>query len=122
MANVLTNAGKGVITNRFLADAPLNMFIGWGTGAGTSAVADTTLFTEAAEERAAATATQETVGTANDTVQAVGTLQATGNRAITNVGLFDAVTSGNLIMKSDFGVLNLSTGDSITFTLQLQFT
>ncbi len=46
MATVVTNAGRDIVTNRIkgLGTEPLN--IGWGTGAGTAAVADTTLFTE----------------------------------------------------------------------------
>jgi Flp pilus assembly protein TadG len=118
MANVVTNAGKGVITGRFLS---LPLFISWGQGAGESAQTDVSLFSEAIEERADAAVAQATTDTANDTIQAVGTLVATGQRAITNAGLFDAATSGNLLMKGNFAVVNLNEGDSITFTLKIQF-
>jgi len=123
MATVVTNNGKGVISARFLASAPaLNLYVGWGTGNGTSAAADTTLFTEAAEARAAAAVSQATTTTANDTFQAVGTMTATATRTITNAGLFDASTSGNLIMKGEFGSVPLNSGDSIAFTMKIQFT
>jgi hypothetical protein len=36
--------------------------------------------------------------------------------AITNAGVFDASTSGNLFLKADFSTVNLNNGDSITFT------
>jgi len=124
MATVVTNTGKGLITARFLAGAPaLSFYIGWGTGAGTSAATDTTLFTEQTESggRAAATVSQVTTTTTNDTVQFVGTLTAGGSRAITNAGVFDAATSGNLLMKGDFATVNLNTGDSIAFTMKIQF-
>jgi hypothetical protein len=123
MATVVTNNGKGVMTARFLAGAPaLSLYVGWGTGTGTAAAADTALFSEAAEARAAAAATQATTTTTNDTVQAVGTLTAAANRSITNAGLFDASTSGNLIMKGDFAAVPLNAGDSIAFTMKIQFT
>jgi len=123
MATVVTNVGKGIFTSRFLSGAiALIPYIGWGTGNGTADIEDTTLFSESPENREMAAMTQATITTENDTVQAVATLTATGNRAITNAGLFDAVTSGNLIMKGDFAVVNLSTGDSITFTMKIQFT
>jgi len=122
MANIVTNVGKGVITARFLSAAPpLALFIGWGTGNGTAAETDTTLFTESNEARAAAAVSQFQTTTANDTVQAIATLQATANRAITNAGLFDALTSGNLIMKGNFSAVNLNSGDSIAFTMRIQF-
>jgi hypothetical protein len=47
---------------------------------------------------------------------------ATSGKTITNVGLFDAVSSGNLYMKSDFTGLALLVGDSIQFTLKVQYT
>jgi len=123
MATVVTNKGKEVITARFLANAAaLILRIGWGTGNGTAAIADTTLFSEAAEARSQAVITQGTTTTANDTIQAVATITATATRAITNAGLFDAVTGGNLIMKGDFATVNLNNGDSITFTMKIQFT
>lgn len=122
MATVVTNTGKGIITARFLAAAAaLALYIGWGTGAGTAAVTDTTLFTESAESRAACTVTQVTTTTTNDTVQMVGTITATGARTITNAGVFDASTSGNLIMKGDFPGVALANGDSIAFTMKIQF-
>lgn len=91
-----------------------------GTGAGTAAATDTTLFTEV-ETRTAGTSTQQTTTVTNDTFQVIGTVTATTARAVTNAGLFDASTSGNLFMKGDFAVVNLSTGDSIQFTLSVAF-
>ncbi len=122
MANIVTNTGKGVITGRFLsAAAPLALYIGWGTGNGEASQTDTTLFNESNEARAAAAVSQFTTTTTSDTVQAIATLQATANRAITNAGLFDALTSGNMIMKGNFSAVNLNNGDSIAFTMRIQF-
>jgi hypothetical protein len=44
-----------------------------------------------------------------------------GTLAITNAGLFDAATVGNLFVKGDFSTINLSSGDSIQFTFRVKF-
>ena len=121
MATVVANTGKAIITNRLKGSGTEPNYIAWGTGAGTAAATDTTLFTESAESRVAGTSTQQTTTTTNDTYQVVGTMTATGSRTITNAGLLDASTSGNLFMKGDFTGVALNTSDSIAFTMKVQF-
>lgn len=122
MSTVFCNAGKAIVTNRLKGQGTEPNYIGWGTGAGTAAVTDTTLFTEATESRVAGTSSQQTTTVTDDTYQVVGTMTVSGaGKTITNVGLFDAVTSGNLLMKSDFSGIALDVGESIQFTQKLQF-
>jgi len=123
MATLLVNTGKAVVTNRIkngATGATEPSYVAWGTGAGTTAAADTTLFTETGT-RTSGTSTQQTTSVTNDTYQVIGTMTAGGTLAITNAGLFDASTSGNLFVKGDFSTINLSTGDSIQFTFKTQF-
>lgn len=125
MANVVTTVGKGIITGRMLGPTPSQAepkFAAWGTGAGTAAAADTTLFTESAEARTTGTGSQVTTTTTNDTHQVTGTIVATAGRTITNAGVFDASTTGNLYVKSDFAGVALLTGESIAFTFKNQLT
>lgn len=122
MATILVNAGKDIVTNRIKAAGTEPVYVGWGTGAGTAAIADTTLFTESAEARTSGTSTRVTTTTTNDTYQVVGTIVATAGRTITNAGLLDASSAGNLFMKGDFTGVVLASGDSIQFTMQVQFT
>lgn len=122
MATVLANAGRAILTNRIIGSGTEPKYVAWGTGAGTAAVTDTTLFTESAEARTSGTSTQQTTSVTNDTYQVVGTITASATRAITNAGLLDASTSGNLFVKGDFSTINLSSGDGIQFTIKLQFT
>ena len=92
-------------------------YIGWGTGAGTAAKADTALFAEAAETRATATRTQPLA----DKIRWVGTLTcATAGKTITNAGNFTAVTAGTLIVHGDFTGVVLAVGDQIQFTIDLE--
>lgn len=119
MASVLTNAGKAIITA--LLAASNAKYVAMGTGGGTATITDTTLFTEV-EARTAGTQSQQTTTTTNDTYRVVGTVTATTARAITNAGVFDASSSGNLLAKGDFATINLNNGDSIQFTFNIQFT
>jgi hypothetical protein len=121
MATLLVNTGKAIVTNYLAGGAATQpKYVGWGTGAGTTAATDTTLFTEIGS-RTTGTATQQTTSTTNDTYQVIGTLTASGSVTITNAGLFDASTSGNLFVKGDFSGIALTSGDSIQFTFKTQF-
>lgn len=131
MANVLTNAGRAILTNRILAGGTEPKQIGWGTGAGTAAATDTTLFAEkdvdlsgTSGSRTSGSSSQVTTSVTNDTYQVTGTRTATGAGTVTNAGLFDngTIGSGNLFVKGDFSGIALSSGDGIAFTFQLQFT
>jgi len=121
MATLLVNTGKAVVTNYLNGGAATQpKYVAWGTGAGTTAATDTTLFTETGT-RTSGTTTQQTTSTTNDTFQVVGTLTASGSLTITNAGTFDASTFGNLFVKGDFTGVPLNTGDSIQFTVKVQF-
>jgi hypothetical protein len=129
MATVFSNAGKAIVSGRLIGATPTQAepkYLAWGTGAGTAAVTDTTLFTETTQEaRSTCTLSQITTTLTNDTYQAVGTIVvATAGKTITNAGLFDSATSssGNMLMKTDFTGIALNVGDSIQFTMRLQFT
>ena len=122
MATVLANAGRAIITNRIKGSGTEPVYQAWGTGAGTSDVTDTTLFTEAAEARVSGTSSRVTTSVTNDTYQVVATIVSASDQTITNEGLFDASSAGNLFMKSDFTGVVLATGESIQFTNKVQFT
>jgi hypothetical protein len=121
MATLLVNTGRAITTNRILGAGTEPEYVAWGTGAGTTGATDTTLFTEASEARVAGVGTQQTTATTNDTLQEVGTITADAGKTITNAGLFDASTGGNLFMKGDFTGIALNLGDSIQFTMKVQY-
>ena len=121
MATLLVNTGKAIVTNYLAGGAATQpKYAGWGTGAGTTSATDTTLFSETGS-RTSGTATQQTTSTTNDTYQVIGTLTAGSSLTITNAGLFDASSSGNLFVKGDFTGVALTSGDSIQFTFKTQF-
>ena len=123
MATVYTQTGEETIVNLIDGTSSTHLDatngkIGWGTGAGTAAKGDTTLFTEASETRVVATPSQP----AADKNRWVASLTADGAKTITNAGLFNAVSGGSLIVKGDFTGIVLALGDKIEFTIDLEQT
>jgi hypothetical protein len=129
VATFVVNAGVDIITNRIKGAGTEPLNIGWGTAAGTTAKTDTTLFTEklvdlstsAGTDHTAGTSTRQTTTVTNDTYQVVGTRTATGAGTVTNAGLFDAASGGNLYLKGDFTGIGLAIGDAIQFTIKTIF-
>lgn len=133
MPTLYMNQGKEITTAllRKLAQAEPS-FLAWGTGAGTTAAADATLFAEAAEARVVGTSSQQLQNVANDTYQVVGTLtndQGAAAKTITNAGLCDTAKAAaaaipgatKWLVKGDFTGIALNTNDSIQFTIRLTF-
>lgn len=151
LATLQVNTGRAIVTARLIGATPSQAepkYMAWGTGTGTTAAADTTLFFETFTTtndgthniRPNAAFTQVTTSTTNDTAQNQQTLtaaqgqngtQGTLTGPISNAGLFDsngqaagltqAPSGGNLYMKGDFAIINLSSGDSIQFTNKVQY-
>lgn len=97
MATVVTNQGHNVITGRMIGATPTQAEpknLGHGSGSGTSAVTDLTLFAEdtggsPTYARTAGSSSQVTTAIANDTYQATGTVTAGHAIGVTNAALFD---------------------------------
>lgn len=129
VATVLTNVGKAITAKRLLGATPAQaepkyLALGVGaTGAARTAVAaNTALSSELAEGRAACTTTTQTTSQTDDTFQAVGTVTASGSRAIDEGGLFDNSSNGNMYLSATFNIVNLSSGDSLQITARCQYT
>lgn len=132
MATIVTSSGKAIITNRLKGAGTEPLNASWGTGAGTAAVADTSLFVEAnsagaaiaAGSRVAGTSSQQTTTVASDTYQVIATISASATFTVTNAGLFDSITggAGNLFLKGDFTGIGLNAGDSVQLTFKAQLT
>ena len=120
MADVITNVGRaqaaGYLSNT--VTQIVTYYGNVGTGAGTAAVGDTTLFTETGTARIAITPTRVTTSFTNDTAQYVFTYTATGSINVTNAGYFTATTVGVLMQKSDHATIPLLATDSIEYTFK----
>ena len=103
-------------------------FVAIGSGAGTSSVSDTTLFTEyttgtwSGYARTSQNGIQTTTSVTNDTVQWQGTFTAPSSQTVTNAGNFDAVTGGNICVHGDFTGIALNQNDTIQISIKVQLT
>jgi hypothetical protein len=119
MAVVLTNTGEEYVVDKLTESVQTKPeFIGWGTGAGTAAKADTDLFTPAAEARVAGTVSKQGTGSTAK-YQVVGTLTSASGQTITNAAAFTASTVGTCVVKGDHTGVVLQSGDQITYTITL---
>lgn len=110
--NLVVTTGKNYIASRMKdtsATAMSHMAIGTGTTA--AAAGDTTLGTEAG--RVALTSTTVTT----NSVAYVATFPAgTGTGAITEAGIFNASSSGTLLCRTVFSVINKGAADTLGIT------
>jgi len=122
MANtVLCNTGVAVLTNRIIQAGTAAKNVGWGNSTSNAAVSDTALGSEQAPTtsggRTVGTESRVTTTVTNDTYQVYGVVTAGSSLAITEVGLFDNVTAGNITVHASFPPINVNSGDSIAFTV-----
>lgn len=110
--NVVVTTGKAYIASRMKdATATAMSHMAIGTGTDSAAVGDTTLGTEAG--RVALTST--TVST--NAVAYVATFPAgTGTGAITEAGILNASSSGTLLCRTVFSVINKASADTLGIT------
>lgn len=135
MANAafLVNVGKAITAARHVGSTPTQTepkFIQWGTGASTALVSDTGIQTTTGTTEARTTGTISAVAGAqgNSKVQVTGTITAAGTPTITEVALFDTVGSGSpptggvCWVHASHGSTVLATGESISYTITVDFT
>jgi hypothetical protein len=125
LATAFTNVGASIVTNRMIQAGSAGKNIGWGIGVTGAAVGDTALVTESAPTtaggRTVGTESRTTITQTNDNYQVAGSVTAGGPLAITEAGIFDNVTAGNLLIRSVFTAVNVVSTDSIAFTFGLKF-
>lgn len=120
MTTVFTDVGKALLVDA-LDNTQLTRptYIGWGTGSTAAASTQTALVTPSAEARTNGTPTQQTTTVAGDTFRVVGTVTSSGSQTITEAGLFNASTVGDMYVRGVFTGIALGTGDSIAFTVNI---
>lgn len=91
--------------------------VGWGSDGTAAAVGQTALIAANPEARTAGTISQP----AANTHRVVATIEATAARTVQEVGVFDAATSGNLIVRATHDSRSLISGDRVRYTIDLVF-
>lgn len=112
VANTVTTAGKNGLADQILASPslgkPTHAALGTGTPSGTALGTELDRNAFTSKIRSNAVVTMVTDWAAGD-----------GTGAITEAGLFDASSSGNMWCSASFSVVNKAAGDSLTLTWTL---
>ena len=109
--NLVVTAGKEWVADRMNDANTVMSHMAIGTGTANALAGDTTLGTELDRN-----ALSSTTVTAN-AVAYVATWAATdGTGAITEAGIFDAATGGDMLARTKFNVVNKGADDSMTIT------
>ena len=109
--NLVVTAGKNWVADRMNNANTVMTHMAVGTGTNAAAAGDTTLQTE--NDRNALTSTTVT----NNAVAYVATWAAgDATAAITEAGIFDAASGGDMLARTVFSVVNKGAADSMTIT------
>jgi hypothetical protein len=109
--NLVVTAGKNWVADRMNDVNTVMTHMALGTGTTAAAAGDTTLVTEL--DRNALTSTT----VLNNTIAYAATWAAgDGTGAITEAGIFDASSAGDMLARTVFSVVNKGAADSITIT------
>lgn len=122
--NLITNAGKAEAAALLAGvDTPTAFgYIAVGTGTTAAAVTDTTLETETASaglSRAASTNSRVTTDVTNDTAQFLKSFTVTGTVAVTESGVLNAASTGDLLCRQVFSAINVVNGDTLQITWKI---
>ena len=116
--NLVVSAGLAYITSRMkdaTATAMSHMAVGSGTTA--AAAAQTALITPIGARVALTSTNLATTTVANDTVEYVATFAAgVGTGAVTEAGIFNALTAGTMLCRTVFSVINKGALDTLVIT------
>jgi len=114
LKNLVVNTGLNFIASRMKeATATVMSHMTLGTGTTAAAAGDTTLETEISGARVALTSTTVT---ANQVTYIASFAAGVGTGAVTESGIFNASSSGTMLCRTVFPVVNKQAGDSMTVT------
>jgi hypothetical protein len=110
--NLVVTNGKSYIASRMVGTASSVMsHMAIGTGTATPVVGNSTLGTESGRVALSSFTASSNAVTATATFAA-----GTGTGAITEAGIFNASSSGTMLCRTTFPVVNKAAGDSIAIT------
>ena len=109
--NLVVTAGKNWVADRMNDVNTVMTHMAVGTGTTAAAAGNTTLVTE--NDRNALTSTTVT---ANAVAYVATWAAGDGTAALTEAGLFDAASAGDMLARTVFSVVNKGAADSMTIT------
>ncbi len=123
-SNIVTNAGKAQLALLAGASGTPFTYLALGTSSTAPAATDTTLgaeITDTGLARVAATVSRVTTSVTNDTLSLVGNWTASGVKALAELGMFNAASTGTMLGHKLVTSATTANGDSIQYTYTIQF-
>lgn len=112
-----SDAGQDKVVALLLSNDTVK-HVGWGSGSTAFAVSQTALVSANPESRTSGTISNP----ATNTHRVVAVIEATASRTVREVGLFDASTNGNMVVRGVRDTdLSLITGDQVRYTIDIVF-
>ena len=118
--NAITTTGLASVAALLVADKAFTGYDYIGVGTGTTAVASADVALQAEVGRMATTGTVVTTTSALDTAQFVAQTTFGASFAITEAGVLNASSSGNLLCRQTFAAINVVSGDSLQITYKVK--
>ena len=118
--NAMTTTGLASVAALICADKAFTGYDYIGIGTGVTAVASANTALESEVGRMATTGTVVTTTSALDTAQFVGQTTFGASFAITEAGVLNASSSGNLLCRQTFSAINVVSGDSLQVTYKVK--
>lgn len=118
--NLVVTVGKNQAAGLFNGEqtSPFK-YIALGTGTNAAAAGDTQLQAEIVTNGGARTL--GTISRSDNVAKIEATFNFTGDLAVTEIGLFDAASDGNMACRQVFAVLNVKNGDQFIFRWEVTF-
>jgi hypothetical protein len=110
--NLVVTAGKNWVIDRMKDANTVMTHMELGTGTTAAAAGDTALETIISSSRTSLTTTTSGTSITYTCTFAAGT----GTGAVTEAGIFDATTGGDMLARTAFAVVNKGASDSMTIT------
>jgi len=122
--NLVVNAGLAGVASVINGDGSEAAFtyLAVGTDDTAAAAGNTTLGTEITDsglERASATASRVTTTVTNDTAQLLKAFSVTGTKAVAEVGVLNASSTGTMLSRTVITTKNVENGDTLTITYKI---
>lgn len=109
--NLVVTTGKNFIADRMKNNSTVMSHMAIGTGSTSAAAGDTALGSEAGR-----VALSSSTVTTNSVAYVASFPAGTGTGAITEAGLLNASSSGTLLCRTVFSVINKASGDTLGIT------
>jgi len=111
--NTIMNAGKTEVSGLLLTDIGGVAFDYLAVGTGTTAPNATETALVGEKYRGAGTGSQTTTTVTNDTARLTASVAITASNSLTEAGIFNSSSGGDMLARTTFSAINVNSGDTL---------